>query len=67
MAYPFALQPDAAAPEDSGVAGSLLARIAWIHRAGVSARNWKPAAADRLPFCSPAGAYRIHCIHLRSP
>jgi hypothetical protein len=36
MAYPlFALQPDAAAPEDSGVAGSLLARIAWIHRAAL--------------------------------
>jgi hypothetical protein len=62
----FRLQPHAAAPENSAVAGSLLARIAWIHGAGVSARTWKPTAADG-DYCSAAGAYRIHCIHLRSP
>jgi hypothetical protein len=68
MARPlFCLQPHAAAPENSAVAGSLLARIAWIQGAGISARNWKPAAADGLAYCSAAGAYRIHCIHLRSP
>jgi hypothetical protein len=66
-APPFLSATHAAAPGNSGVAASLLAPIDWIHGAAVSARNWKPAAADGPAYCSAAGAYRIHCIHLRSP